>query len=474
MAESTLGERIRGWLTYRGTGLPRARPEQKFLDLAVVLIVAATIWGHMDVSRRGRIEGDKPETHRTDFTVYVEAGAAFFDHGQGRDPYKVMNARGWTYLYPPLLGLMVAPLHVFDTITQVSVWYAVSVVLCFGCTFEARRVWRTLTRSDSENACRPFPWGWFVMASLVSVWVPGLDCMQRGQIGIALLYALLLGYRLVVTGSTAKAWFLGGFVFGWAVVLKLIPVLPVGFVVFQTWAAIGLRGWLPKARAGTRGRMGGGFCLRRAVPAMCVGWSKNLEYLAVWGEKVAFNKDPGLASHSHVDSYTNQSLTNGAHLLAATFKGPVPEASMKVHWIVVDRAIAQRRRDDWQTRQVVHVVQGIALALLLATGVKASRHGTRLGRAFTFGLACMMILLISPVAWGHYYVLALPAALFGPRWLWGRGHPRLAGALALVSALLPTIHYLVMPWVGDYGLLGLGTTAWFLTACVLYLAVSNT
>src|SRR5882672_11057884 len=95
-ADATLGQRVRTTLTYRGLGLPRARPEQKFFDLAVFLIVAATIWGHVDVSRRGRIDWDHPETHRTDFTVYVEAGAAFFGHDH--DPYKVMNARGWTYL----------------------------------------------------------------------------------------------------------------------------------------------------------------------------------------------------------------------------------------------------------------------------------------------------------------------------------------------------------------------------------------
>ena len=51
---------------------------------------------------------EDPLQHKTDFTVYTEAGAAFFD---GRPPYEVSNPRGWIYLYPPLFAMLVAPLH---------------------------------------------------------------------------------------------------------------------------------------------------------------------------------------------------------------------------------------------------------------------------------------------------------------------------------------------------------------------------
>ena len=142
-------------LTYRGLGLPRSFADFRFRHVAFLLVIAATIWGHVDVSRRGRIEGDKPEVHRTDFTVYVEAGAAFFT--PGRDPYQVMNARGWTYLYPPILALMVAPLSYLDTVSQVSVWFAVSVVLSFGCYREAQRVWMLVVAPDGENARPALP-----------------------------------------------------------------------------------------------------------------------------------------------------------------------------------------------------------------------------------------------------------------------------------------------------------------------------
>ena len=147
----------------------------------------------------------------------------------------------------------------------------------------------------------------------------------------------------------------------------------------------------------------------------------------------------------------------------------MPEASLNVHWIVVDRAIAKRRREDWRTRWVVHAVQAVAIGLLAAAAFKTSRQGTLLGQSTTFGLSCMSILLISPVGWGHYFVLGLPAVLFAPRWLWGRDRRGLAVVLAVTSALLPTVHYVAMRRVGDFGLLGLGTTAWFLTVCTLVL-----
>ena len=71
-------------------------------------LIALVIWGWFDVRKRGRSIPTITTAHKTDFTVYTEAGAAFFD---GRDPYDVTNPRGWGYLYPPLFAILVAPLH---------------------------------------------------------------------------------------------------------------------------------------------------------------------------------------------------------------------------------------------------------------------------------------------------------------------------------------------------------------------------
>ena len=96
---------------------------------------------------RGGINPRRIFEHRTDFTVYTEAGAAFFD---GRNPYEVSNPRGWHYLYPPLFAILVSPLHALSSTGQVAVWFVLSVAMALGCHFETRRL---VTRS-AENGLR--------------------------------------------------------------------------------------------------------------------------------------------------------------------------------------------------------------------------------------------------------------------------------------------------------------------------------
>ncbi len=88
--------------------IPRGR--SRWWLLFIVVCIALTIWCIADVRRRARADGRKP--HSTDFTVYTEAGAAFFD---GRDPYTVTNPRGWRYLYPPLFAILVAPAYIMSS-----------------------------------------------------------------------------------------------------------------------------------------------------------------------------------------------------------------------------------------------------------------------------------------------------------------------------------------------------------------------
>src|SRR5262245_18467431 len=107
-----------------------ARTQDSLWVIAVVLLAGFTIWGYLSIAPTGRIVPGHTDWHRTDFTVFTEAGAAFFD---GRNPYAVANPRGWHYLYPPLFALLVAPLSLFATESQVGFWYAVNVALTYGC-----------------------------------------------------------------------------------------------------------------------------------------------------------------------------------------------------------------------------------------------------------------------------------------------------------------------------------------------------
>ena len=223
-------------------GVISALAEVRFRYVATVLVVGLTIWGWLDVRERGQTHPNHAEFHRTDFTVYTEAGAAFFD---GRDPYEVTNPRHWYYLYPPLFALLVSPLAALDYKSQVVVWYIISLVLAFGCYSESRHLWTLLVASDAGEADVGCNAAFRIGACAgLTVLLPTLECLQRGQVGIALVYSLLLGFRLSLGGRSWPIWCLGGVVLGWPIVVKLIPAYPSQ----SYYCSAGRRPWHRPAR----------------------------------------------------------------------------------------------------------------------------------------------------------------------------------------------------------------------------------
>lgn len=445
-------------------------------DAAALILICLAVWFYLDVANRGKVDAKHLEVHRTDFTVFTEAGAAFFD---GRDPYSVKNPRGWFYLYPPIFALSVAPLARLDTVSQVFVWYVVSVALGFGCYGEARRIWR-LVNANTKTETGTLSW-WVAYGIAGAVAVPALECLQRGQLGIALLYGLLLGFRLVLK-DRGRAWtFLGGVVLAWTAVVKLIPALPVAVLFWQR----GGRAWgSPKERSGVASLGLGllfGVCLFLfAIPTGVLGWGANIGHLDTWVRKVVTNRDPAQESGFHIDSPSNQSFINAAHSLATNLRfqelanqraGLLQFAKngQERRW-AIDRAFAEVRRADIGTHRVVQVIQGLMLILLLALALTIERNDLP-GQTAVFGLACLGMLLISPVAWTHYYMMVLPAILGVPRWMESRGRPRTAVVLACIPAILVCSHYLLKRSLGEFGVLGLGIAVWYLTATTLMLRI---
>ena len=173
----------------------------------VALVIGTVIWGLADVRRRGRIDPEHPETHRTDFTVYTIAGEAML---YGGDPYAVANLRGWKYVYLPLFALVVAPLGSLDSQTQVLVWFAISVILSWGCLRECVRIAEVVLPGEPRRGVfGPIP-TWIGAAAVTAAIVPTLNCLQRGQTGVVVLYFLLLGFRLLGRKSERGLVVIGG------------------------------------------------------------------------------------------------------------------------------------------------------------------------------------------------------------------------------------------------------------------------
>jgi hypothetical protein len=429
--------------------------------VAVVVIVALTIWGYVDVWPHGRIDPLRLDRHKTDFTVYTEAAAAFFD---GRNPYRVTSPRGWYYLYPPLFALLIAPLTSFDTEAQVFAWYILSVAMAFGCFFEARRVWRLICEAGRANSSargvRTISGRWLGVCIGLAVVLPTLDCLQRGQLGIALVYFLMLGFRVVLEARSWMGWLLGGVILAFPAVVKLVPAFPVGVLAAQRWSAVlrpGRREYRPiaEALALTSGILAGMVLFLVIIPSALIGWRKNLDSLTTWALQVAANPEVGRRSNFDMRSPRNQSLANAVHLWttrrsAATGIPPT------------DGVAGHARRLEGIA---VKVLRGAVVVSLLALCVTIGRRRDPEDQVAAFGLSCWATLLISPLAWGHYYMIELPALLGVPPWLARRGRSVTAGVIAIIPALLSWAHYLRLRDLGPMGLLGLGSTAWFLAAC---------
>ena len=286
--------------------------------------------------------------------------------------------------------------------------------------------------------------------------------MQSGQLGIAILYFLLLGCRLVIRGQSRLSWFLGGLVLALPAVVKLVPSLPVAFLLCQRWSAVvkprsGPRPWA-QATALTAGLSAGLLLFVLAIPASLVGWRANLDYLAQWHARVVTNERVGADKNFNIHSYRNQSLANAVYLWDKSTKSRSGQ-QLGARYV--------KARPQRIAHAEVRILIGFVLAALVLVGGLIGRQEDALDQATAFGLACCATLLVSPLSWGHYYMVETPAVLLAPFWLLRRGRPVQARIIAVMPPLLSWTHYLAMPYTGELGLLGLGTTVWFLGVCIL-------
>ena len=439
----------------------------------VTLVISMIVWCAVDVRQRGRVDPNNPTAHRTDFTVYTEAGAAFFD---GRDPYAVTNPRGWGYLYPPLFAMLVAPLHALDMRDQVVVWFAISALLAWGCYRQSVQILRLLMPDTPERGSfGPLP-SWIGWSAVMAAMLPALNCLQRGQVGILKLYLLLAGFHLLVAGvtsATRKGWYcsLAGGLFALTIVLKVTPIISVGYTLAaELLGGLRARRRLEISSPGASCTAGVGiglFACLLLLPAMLVGWRANLHHLETWGQGVAKNAERSTEGELAGDSYSirNQSLShavcrfgNWAHYEFAggpLDSGGKPDALGKRGLIMEAGIVAGVLR-------VVCLVEGL---LLLVAVWRVAAPGL-LNLAALFGMACVSTLVVAPIARGHYYLLFLPAVIFVTPWLLEHRQRSLALCMALTPALLISAHYLQIGVFGRVGLLGIGTAIWFTVGAV--------
>jgi hypothetical protein len=378
-----------------------------------------------------------------------------------------------------MFAMLLAPLHFLPMQDQATVWFFACVWMCWGIYRESRRILAAAYHPASNRAAGPRRGAaWFGVATVVAVALPTLNCLQRGQVTIVVLYLLLLGLRLVLTGRTSATRLAGGIVLALSVTIKIIPLLPVAFVLFIQLASFLQQRWRRQPMAAELGRqlaaatsgLGLGLVLFfLLLPALLIGWSPNLRHLDTWSHLVLSNAGsstatPGFEKDTH--SVRNQCLGNALYRLgnfAAYVVAGGPEDPL-----VDDNNPPPRLMDSPCVDTCLLFVRIVLLLALLLAGVRLGRESDFLfSQAAGFGLACAALLVVSPVARNHYFLLLAPAVLFVPLWLDGRGGSRTATILAVVPGVLIVMQYILLPYVGRIGLLGLGTTGWLMAAMAL-------
>jgi hypothetical protein len=416
-----------------------------------ILAAAVLAWGWFDVARRAHLDPDKPYRHRTDLTVFTTAGQAFFD---GRDPYTVKNPRGWQYNYPPLLALAMSPLAMLPHRIAGFVWFCLNLALALGCIVESLRLIRLVRCNIPDHVVT-----WLSIAAAGAVTLPTFNALQRGQIGLVLLYPMLLGLRMILQRGGARGGVIGGAVLSLAAVIKVFPALPALFIAVIRTIAPGRDGRRAGAGLWLGGTLGAILFLL-IIPAAIVGWNSNIQHLKRWSSGVVLNEQLAEETGFNIHTERNQSFSNSLFLLSARLRGyteidpgPHPAKALEEHPAY---------------EALVAAIRVGFVALLLMVGLALAGRGDALGLAAGFGMACLLTLMVSPLAWVHYYLIQFPALLFVPMWLWREGRQR----SALVAAVLPVVlvvgHYAWVHGIGDFGVLGLGTAGWFVgSSCVI-------
>ncbi|MGQ0694510.1 MAG: glycosyltransferase family 87 protein [Nitrospiraceae bacterium] len=436
----------------------------------VLVVAVLLVWGFTDVRRRADLDPHNIGRHQTDLTVYTEAGAAFYD---GRDPYTVTNPRGWHYLYPPLFALLIAPLHVLPTSWQGVTWFLLNLLMAAGCLSECRKIAQGIKEAFAGRQPpdrRELP-GWIVIAAAAAVLFPLLDTLQRGQVGIAVLLPLLIGFRVISQAQGPFSWFLGGTILAFPVVMKVTPVLPVAILLLQQFISAVRTERSPIAVRRfvhcVSGFAVGMILFLLLVPTILIGWDDNIRHLRTWYTGVVANERLGETHNFDPHSVRNQSLNNAVYRLG-NWLADTMTAGPDDRGTSLPTAPPMRFPIEAPiVRTMLAVPLALLALLLIVVAVRWHWESEGTAQVAVFGLACAMSLPLSPISWGHHFVILLPGMLFLP-WALCETHRSAARWLAIVAAALSLGHYITLELAGaiagKLGVLGIGITIWCVVA----------
>jgi Glycosyltransferase family 87 len=405
--------------------------EKKWLGILIVLGLVLGVG--ISTFYRGAISPKQ----RTDLTVFLKAGEMIAE-GRADQIYEVVSERGWHYVYPPILAVLLAPVSKWPLSATVALAYFLSLACLAGTVSLSRRLPENarpektgpqIHASVQESlGCRPAPWQ---MALSILFCLPMLlNTLTRGQFGIISLFFMAaifynyLAHRKILTGLLLAL----------AVALKISPLafLVFFFLMKREWRIL----------LSTMVGFGLFFLL---LPSLAIGFHQNWELLKTWHHLMSISQSDA-AYH---------------HYLWKELFTPFAEDNQSVYAVVTRFVWHSQahfiRRYSTIVRWISTVVGIVLLALPFMKKRKASTDPAQdpLRSLAEFSLFPMLMLFTSPVTQIHHYTvvyfLFLAALMLmdrAPRGSWTR---KCLGASLWLCALSLTLG-MIVPVIGYWGI----------------------
>lgn len=365
---------------------------------------------------------------RTDLTVYLKAGERVAD-GRADELYEVTNIRGWHYVYPPILAVLLAPVSKWPLAATVGLAYLLSLACLAGTVLLSRHF---------PKKTRPVPWQ--IALAMIFCLPMFLNTLTRGQLGIITLFFM----AAVFYGYLTKRKVLTGLLLAFAVALKISPL---AFLVFFFLMK---REWKILASTAL-----GFFLFFFLLPSLAIGFQENWALLKTW---------------KHLMSIS-QSDTASQHYLWGELFTPFAEDNQSLYAVITRFAWPSEAQFPGHSNALVRsITSGVGILLLALPFVKtrevpsiSANDPVRL--LAEFSLFPMLMLFTSPVTQIHHYTVAyflFLAALImmdrAPRGSWPRkclGFSLWACALSLtLGMIIPLVSYWGLPLWGSMLLWG--------------------
>jgi len=325
-----------------------------------------------------------------DFQVLLEAGRRVMSG----EPLYTSSRPGPVLTWPPFMGLAFVSLAAVDSLSPVAarlLWYAIGL-LCvwFGIRFWARAYLGEETDGSSAISER-------VVVPLLCVIFPLQTNFEHQNVNPLLL--LLLGSSALAISRARES--RGGVLIGTAVALKAFPALLIPYLVYRRfWRAAGI--------------------------AVATAGILTLFALARYGSDGAtqFSAWLDISSGDWPARSNNQSLIAAVNRMVSGFDSP--------HTLIPD---------DGLTIALAAAVGIVLVVLFLVSTRRQPRDSGAVAREMAIVTA--LAVLLSPVAWDHYWVLLFPAFLVAYEET--RGRPR-GRAVFWIAAFLSTALTPVTLW----------------------------